>query len=152
MVSSCICFSAAILVVILTGCSDPPAQQQTAFIPYRIENEHIEYDWYQLTYCDNRFDFRSDIINGDVTLITYGMQDYRYVSTQQILARQYGFYYSNLGCIVSDNDIECANIYNKNVIAFLSLRNGKKWYEEFNQRLDSACNAITYKRRNRHNN
>lgn len=137
--------SIAAIVVTLQGCTGQNTGQPLTTYPRQNYDRDAWYEWFHIPDCSDGFDAEADITKGDVHLIMYGLPNFEFVSTEQKLAKLYGFYFANRGCVVSGDEFECADIYNKKVIEFLSARNGEDWYQRFNQSLDSARLAFNVK-------
>lgn len=91
----------------------------------------------------NKFgDAKTDIKNGKIRIITYGLEvePISNNSIRQIdsLKKHYGFYYDNQGCIIDSISSEAANEYNQVIFDYLSQKNGKNWYENYQRQVDSV--------------
>ncbi len=75
------------------------------------------------------FDAQPDIIKNDIHLIRYGLL--LPLPSLDSLTKHYGFRFQDRGCLTSDTTDKLAEIYNNQIIEFLSKRNGKDWYKRF---------------------
>ncbi len=81
---------------------------------------------------------RIDIANGEVILFSYGWPVLNIDEVElKKLATKYGFEFEKRGCVRSAID----RIYEDEVMLYLNLRNGKGWWDKFQE---EAEKLITY--------
>jgi len=86
----------------------------------------------------NYFSAKSDIKNGKVRFISYGLPQITSKDAEiEMVRKKYGFTGSNMGCVASDEDFRTAEIYNNVVEEYLIKRNGKDWRIKFQKEVDS---------------
>ncbi|MFY0603347.1 MAG: hypothetical protein JXQ93_05325 [Flavobacteriaceae bacterium] len=52
------------------------------------------------------------------------------------LNEKYGFYLINVGCVISQADINGIEIYSYQIEKYLEKRNGKNWRKKYNQEIE----------------
>lgn len=91
----------------------------------------IGYYQYGLFTDINYFTARSDIKDGKVEILTYGLQFYDDEEVNEVAAK-YGFQYRTLtGCVVTQRFINQVDSYNAAVENHLDDLNGEGWQEDF---------------------
>lgn len=90
-------------------------------------------------------DANSDIKKGDIHIIAYGTPDIFTNDITDSLAKCFGFYYKNGGCVIDVTSDAYSKIYNKVVTNYLTKQNGKDWLKRFENLSDSLVDAY-YKR------
>jgi len=98
---------------------------------------HLGFGLFHTPDCSSGFDSKADIAKGDIHLITYGLPYDKEPEKIYNLTMSYGFFFANGGCSPRQDEEECADIYNKEIIDYLSARNGKDWYKKFEKSYDS---------------
>lgn len=89
------------------------------------KEEQKDYSWLD----QSRFDAKADIAKGDIHLINFGL--HFPIPEEDSLTKQYGFYFDERGCAITDTEIKLEKMYNDQVIKHLEERNGKGWYDRF---------------------
>jgi hypothetical protein len=95
---------------------------------------------------DFEFDADTDIKNGEVHLISYGLKfppppGVPNISKQiDSLNAKYGVVWKNHGCS-PPSDTSALHEYNNKVIEYLSIRNGKGWFTKYEKSVDSLYNS-----------
>lgn len=87
-------------------------------------------------------DALADIRKGDIHLIAYGTPDFFMMDKIDSLAKQYGFYYKNEGCVIDVTSDAYSKIYNKVMVDFLEKRNGKNWMKRFDRDADAIEKSV----------
>ncbi|MFT6865918.1 MAG: hypothetical protein ACJA08_000744 [Cyclobacteriaceae bacterium] len=84
----------------------------------------------------NYFKARSDISNGKIQILTYGLP-YLPDSLVNLVASKYGFQYKIVaGCEVHPRLINQVDSYNSAVESYLDKLNGYGWLDKFTKELD----------------
>ena len=86
----------------------------------------------------NYFTARRDIKNGNIKLVSFGLpipcsKD----SEIKMVMNKYGFKDSNIGCIVTKQEINAIETYNNVVEQYLTQQNGKNWETAYQKEVDS---------------
>ena len=96
----------------------------------------ILWQYYGLGSDYNYFTAKRDIKNGNVFLICYGPPH----PQDSVVMSKYGFEEINLGCIVTDVELNAIEKYNHVVEDYLYQRNGPNWNVQYSKEMDSLYN------------
>ena len=86
----------------------------------------------------NYFTAKRDIKNGNVKFVSFGLplpcsKD----GEIKMVMNKYGFKDSNIGCIVTKQEINAIETYNNVVEQYLTQKNGKNWLTTYQKEVDS---------------
>ena len=95
--------------------------------------------WYFGLFSEyNYFAAKRDIRNGNVRYISYGLPMPTSKDSEiNIVMTKYGFEDYNIGCIVTEQEINAIGSYNKVVDQYLIKRNGKNWNYAYQKEVDA---------------
>lgn len=86
----------------------------------------------------NYFTANRDIKNGKVRFVTYGLPMPSSKDEEiNSLATKYGFGSTEIGCTVTEQEINAIATYNNVIEHYLKRRNGKDWRTHYQRQVDS---------------
>jgi len=86
----------------------------------------------------NYFAAKRDIKNGNIKFVSFGLPIVCSKDGEiQMVMNKYGFKVSNIGCIVTNQEINAIETYNKVVEQYLTQQNGKNWRTTYQKEVDS---------------
>jgi hypothetical protein len=86
----------------------------------------------------NYFAAKRDIKNGNIKFVTFGLPIVCSKDDEiKMVMNKYGFKVSNIGCIVTNQEINAIETYNKVVEQYLTQQNGKNWRTTYQKEVDS---------------
>ena len=86
----------------------------------------------------NYFTAKFDIKNGNIKLVSYGLPMPSSKDSEiKMVMKKYGFKASNIGCIVTKQEINAIETYNHAVQQYLNGKNGKNWSTTYEKEVDS---------------
>ena len=91
----------------------------------------------------NRFNYltaKIDIWSNTPRIVTAGIPEIPCGVPCIGLKEKYGFYESNIGCIVTEPQLRGINAYNNQIEKFLNKRNGKDWRKKYQMELGLLIN------------
>lgn len=86
----------------------------------------------------NYFTAKRDIKKGDIKFVSFGFpMPCSKDSEIKMVMNKYGFKVSNIGCIVTEQEINAIETYNNVVEKYLTQHNGKNWRITYQKEVDS---------------
>ena len=86
----------------------------------------------------NYFTAKRDIKNGNIKLVSYGLPMPSSKDSEiKMVMNKYGFKDSNIGCIVTKQEINALETYNNIVEQYLNEKNVKNWSTTYEKEVDS---------------
>ncbi len=100
----------------------------------------IVFSWwnYGLFSNYNYFTAKRDIKNGNVKFISFGLPMLSSKDSEiKMVMTKYGFKERNVGCTVTEQEINAIETYNNVVEQYLTRRNGENWRATYKKEIDS---------------
>lgn len=94
------------------------------------------------SFLKGRSEAEQDVSNGNLKVVTLGLEMLRQGNYRKILKTEYGIEVNNFGCLISDKDREFADGYNQTVEVAIEQRYGKDVLKDATRRADEEADRF----------